>query len=92
MISLRNLNKFYNKGKSNEIHVINNTSLDFPETGLVALTGPSGCGKTTLLNVIGGLDSFHNGEIIFNDQVIKRYNPMKWDLIRNEKVGYIFKN
>jgi len=92
MISLKNLNKYYNKGKSNEIHVINNTSLDFPETGLVALTGPSGCGKTTLLNVIGGLDSFHDGEIVFNDQVIKRYNPMKWDMIRNEKVGYIFQN
>jgi len=92
MISLKNLNKYYNKGKSNEIHVINNTSLDFPETGLVALTGPSGCGKTTLLNVIGGLDSFHDGEIIFNDAVIKRYNPMKWDIIRNEKVGYIFQN
>ena len=92
MISLKNLNKYYNKGKSNEIHVINNTSLDFPETGLVALTGPSGCGKTTLLNVIGGLDSFHDGEIIFNDIAIKRYNPMKWDMIRNEKVGYIFQN
>lgn len=92
MISLKNLNKYYNKGKSNEIHVINNTSLDFPETGLVALTGPSGCGKTTLLNVIGGLDSFHDGEIVFNDQIIKRYNPMKWDMIRNEKVGYIFQN
>ena len=92
MISLKNLNKYYNKGKSNEIHVINNTSLDFPETGLVALTGPSGCGKTTLLNVIGGLDSFHDGEIIFNDIIIKRYNPMKWDIIRNDKVGYIFQN
>jgi ABC-type lipoprotein export system ATPase subunit/ABC-type antimicrobial peptide transport system permease subunit len=92
MISLKNLNKYYNKGKSNEIHVINNTSLDFPKTGLVALTGPSGCGKTTLLNVIGGLDSFHDGEIIFNDIAIKRYNPMKWDMIRNEKVGYIFQN
>lgn len=92
MISLRNLNKYYNKGKSNEIHVINNTSIDFPKTGLVALTGPSGCGKTTLLNVIGGLDSFHSGEIVFNEKVIKRYNPLNWDILRNEKVGYIFQN
>jgi len=92
MISLKNLNKYYNKGKSNEIHVINNTSIDFPKTGLVALTGPSGCGKTTLLNVIGGLDSFQSGEIVFNEQVIKRYNPLNWDILRNEKVGYIFQN
>jgi ABC-type lipoprotein export system ATPase subunit len=92
MISLKNLNKYYNKGRSNQIHVINDTSIDFPKTGLVALTGPSGCGKTTLLNVIGGLDSFYSGEITFNDQTIKRYNPMQWDMLRNEKVGYIFQN
>ena len=92
MISLKNINKYYNKGRSNEIHVINNTSLDFPETGLVALTGPSGCGKTTLLNVIGGLDSFHSGEIVFDEKPMKRYNPVEWDVLRNEKVGYIFQN
>lgn len=92
MISLRNLHKYYNKNKSNQIHVINNTTLDFPKTGLVALTGPSGCGKTTLLNVIGGLDSFHSGEIIFNDVSIRHYNPLQWDMLRNEKVGYIFQN
>lgn len=92
MISLRNLHKYYNKGKSNEIHVINDTSIDFPETGLVALTGPSGCGKTTLLNVIGGLDSFHSGEIIFDNQTLKKYKPLEWDMLRNERVGYIFQN
>ena len=92
MISLKNLNKYYNKGRSNQIHVINDTSINFPKSGLVALTGPSGCGKTTLLNVIGGLDSFYSGEITFNNQTIKRYNPMQWDMLRNEKVGYIFQN
>lgn len=92
MISLKNVNKYYNKSKSNEIHVIDNTTVDFPETGLVALTGPSGCGKTTLLNVIGGLDSFASGEIVFNNKTIRRYKPLEWDIIRNEKVGYIFQN
>ena len=27
MIKIRNLNKYYHKGKSNEIHVIDNTSV-----------------------------------------------------------------
>ena len=56
MIKLEKVNKYYNKGKKNQIHVIDNTSLELGEKGLVALLGPSGCGKTTLLNVIGGLD------------------------------------
>ncbi|MDY0023585.1 MAG: ABC transporter ATP-binding protein/permease [Candidatus Izemoplasmatales bacterium] len=92
MIRLINVNKYFNKGRNNQIHVIKNTSIDFPKTGLVALTGPSGCGKTTLLNVIGGLDGFNSGEIIFDDQTIRKYNPLKWDMLRNEKVGYIFQN
>ncbi len=92
MIRLTNINKYYNRSKSNEIHVINNTSLTFPEKGLVALTGPSGCGKTTLLNVIGGLDKFNSGSIEFDQHKIQYYSPEKWDSIRNHYIGYIFQN
>ena len=56
MIEIKGLHKFFNKGRPNEIHVINDVSLTLPEKGMVAIFGKSGCGKTTLLNVIGGLD------------------------------------
>ena len=56
MVTLQNVDKYFYRRKSNQIHVINNTSLELGDTGLTALLGPSGCGKTTLLNVIGGLD------------------------------------
>lgn len=92
MIKLRNLDKYFNKGKSNEIHVINDISLELPEKGLVVLLGPSGSGKTTLLNVLGGLDKVKSGSIEFGDQTINRYNSKVWDKIRNQKVGYIFQN
>ena len=71
MISIKNVNKYYNKGKRNQIHVINNTSIDLPDKGLVAMLGASGCGKTTLLNAIGGLDKVNNGKIYINDKLIK---------------------
>lgn len=92
MIQVKNLNKYFNYKKNNEIHAINDTTLDFPETGLVCLLGPSGCGKTTLLNVIGGLDKVDSGEIIFNDQVMRKYHASQWDEIRNRYFGYIFQN
>lgn len=92
MIKVKNLNKYFNYKKNNEIHVINDTTLDFPDTGLVCLLGPSGCGKTTLLNVIGGLDKVDRGEIIFNDQLIRKYHASQWDEIRNRYFGYIFQN
>ncbi|MBU1145042.1 MAG: ABC transporter ATP-binding protein/permease [Firmicutes bacterium] len=92
MIKLTNLDKFYNKGKLNEIHVIDHTALEFPEIGLVALTGPSGCGKTTLLNVIGGLDKFDTGKVNFDESELTSYKPLEWDILRNKYVGYIFQN
>lgn len=92
MIKVKNLDKTFNKGRQNQIHVIDNTTLEFPNTGLVAITGPSGCGKTTLLNVIGGLDRFDKGEIDFDNISITSYKPTQWDVIRNKYVGYIFQN
>lgn len=66
MIRLEKVNKYFFKGKKNQIHVIDNTDLTFDASGLVALLGPSGCGKTTLLNVIGGLDGINSGDIVIN--------------------------
>ena len=92
MIKINNLNKYFYRRKNNEIHVINDTSLTFPETGLVAILGESGSGKTTLMNVVGGLDSFESGTISYDDEVVTKYSSKVIDKIRNEKIGYIFQN
>ncbi|MGD9887009.1 MAG: ATP-binding cassette domain-containing protein [Bacilli bacterium] len=92
MISVKNLHKYFNRNKANEIHVLNNINLEFPKMGLVCLLGPSGSGKTTLMNVISGLDNVHSGEITFRDHVITKYHANEWDLIRNRYFGYIFQN
>ena len=92
MIKLNNVNKYYNKRKENENHVINNTSLELPDKGLVTLLGPSGCGKTTLLNTIGGLDRVDSGEIYIDGQLLAKKSNGKNDEIRNAYIGYIFQN
>lgn len=92
MIRLNNVNKYYNRKKSNEIHVINDTSLVLEEKGLVTFLGPSGCGKTTLLNAIGGLDKVHSGEIWLDEDKITCRSNNKKDEIRNASIGYIFQN
>ena len=92
MIRILGLNKYYNKGRRNQIHVINNTNLELPDKGLVALLGPSGCGKTTLLNAIGGLDRINKGSIYINDKKITSKFSYKVDKIRNLNIGYIFQD
>ena len=92
MIKLNKVNKWFNKYKKNKIHVINNTSLKLPDSGLVALLGPSGSGKTTLLNAIGGLDKIDSGVITVNGEKISTSNQYKVDKIRNLNIGYIFQD
>ena len=92
MIRIDRVNKYYNKGKKNQIHVINNTSIELPNKGLVVLLGPSGCGKTTLLNTIGGMDKVNKGNIYINDKKINRRTSSKIDKIRNLEIGYIFQD
>lgn len=91
MITLNQVDKYFNKHKKNEIHVINNISLSL-DKGLIAILGPSGCGKTTLLNVIGGLDKIRKGSIYINDKKISSRNTYQVDKIRNLNVGYIFQD
>jgi len=88
MISLQGLHKYFNKGKQNEIHVIDDVTLEFPEHGMCAIFGPSGCGKTTLLNVIGGLDKYAEGEVKYDESVLAGNT----DTLRNQYTGFIFQN
>lgn len=91
MIKFTNLNKYFNKGKKNEIHVVNNATLELPDTGIITFFGHSGSGKTTLLNVLGGLDTF-KGEIQYDDTTIKNYKMGQIDKWRRANVGYVFQN
>ncbi len=88
MIKLNHLEKFFNRGKQNEIHVINDVTLELPEKGMVAVFGQSGCGKTTLLSVIGGLDKPKSGKVLVCDTEMSPRNYVT----RNRDIGIIFQN
>lgn len=88
MIEIKNLDKYYSKGRLNQVHAINNVSLTLPDSGMVAIFGKSGCGKTTLLNVIGGLDRAQSGSVELDGETVSTNS----DECRNIDIGYIFQN
>lgn len=92
MIKIEKVNKYFNRRRKNEIHIINNTSLELEDKGLVAILGQSGSGKTTLLNVIGGLDKVNKGKIYINGEKITKRTSGTVDRIRNLNIGYIFQD
>ena len=88
MIEVSHLDKYYAKGSQREVHAVRDTTLQLPDTGMVALFGASGCGKTTLLNIIGGLDRADRGSVILDGA---RVLPNATET-RNCSIGYIFQN
>ena len=92
MVKLEKVNKYFNRRKPNQIHIINNTSLELEKTGLVAILGHSGSGKTTILNAIGGLDKVNKGKIFVNGKKITKRSSYVVDKIRNLNIGYIFQD
>ncbi|NLZ84872.1 MAG: ATP-binding cassette domain-containing protein, partial [Acholeplasmataceae bacterium] len=67
-------------------------NLEFRKSEFVAILGPSGCGKTTLLNLIGGLDRYTDGDIVINNKSTKEYKDADWDAYRNHSIGFVFQN
>ena len=92
MIQVSELHKYFGKGTSSTVHVLNNINLTFPEKGLVTIFGHSGSGKTTLLNILGLMDTFDSGHINWYGRVFDKYQSKVFDEIRNRDIGYIFQN
>lgn len=58
----------------------------------VAILGPSGSGKSTLLNVISGLDTVTEGEIIVDGEIITRMSDRELTEFRRRKLGFVFQS
>ena len=88
-VSLRNVSKVYNVGEK-EYRALDHVDLDIEEGKFVVILGPSGAGKSTLLNLIGGMDTPTEGEVIVNGENITGYSENKLSDFRAESVGFIF--
>ncbi|MGN0771223.1 MAG: ATP-binding cassette domain-containing protein [Christensenellales bacterium] len=91
MLQLKNIVKNYGQG-DNLVHALKGVSIDFRESEFVAVLGQSGCGKTTMLNIIGGLDRYTEGDLIINGVSTEKFKDVDWDAYRNIRIGFIFQS
>ncbi|MBQ7652756.1 MAG: ABC transporter ATP-binding protein/permease [Clostridia bacterium] len=91
MLELKNIVKYYGQG-DNRVLALNGVSLSFRKSEFVSILGPSGCGKTTLLNIIGGLDRYTDGDIRIDGVSTKRFKDKDWDVYRNHSIGFVFQS
>ncbi|MDR2529974.1 MAG: ABC transporter ATP-binding protein, partial [Oscillospiraceae bacterium] len=91
MLQLKNITKTYKAGTTT-VEALKGVNLAFRDSEFVAILGPSGCGKTTMLNILGGLDRYTDGDLVINGRSTKDYNDRDWDNYRNRRVGFVFQN
>lgn len=74
------------------VHALKGVSLRIEDGEFTAVAGPSGSGKTTLLNLTGCLDSITSGRIFIDGQDISGMNGRQKNVLRQEKIGFIFQS
>lgn len=91
MLELKSITKDYILSDT-KVNALKGISVDFREHEFVAILGPSGCGKTTLLNIVGGLDSYTDGDLVIDGISTKEFKSRDWDTYRNQRIGFVFQN
>ena len=91
MLELKHIRKDYPAG-TDTVHALKGIDLSFRESEFVSILGPSGCGKTTMLNIIGGLDGYTDGDLIINGKSTKEFKDRDWDSYRNHSIGFVFQS
>ena len=91
LLKLTNITKQYVTGGST-VDALRGVSIEFRKSEFVSILGQSGCGKTTLLNIIGGLDRYTDGDLIINGKSTKTFADSDWDSYRNHSIGFVFQS
>ena len=89
LIHIEHIMKIYNPGE-NEVHALDDVSLDIQTGEFVAIIGQSGSGKSTLMNMLGCLDTPTSGTYILSGKDVSHLSDNELSDIRNQQIGFIF--
>lgn len=90
MISVKNLKKFYDN--IHNIYILNNLNLIVEDGEFLGIMGASGSGKSTLLRILGGMESFSDGEVKIEGQNLLSMKEQEKELYRQQVFSYIFQD
>ncbi len=91
LLELKDVGKIY-VSESNVTVGIRGVNLAFDKGEFVAVTGKSGSGKSTLLNVISGMDSYEEGELLIEEMPTSHYLEPDWEKYREEYISFVFQD
>ncbi len=89
-IELKNVEKYYNRGRPNQVHALKKIDLGIRDNEAVCIHGPSGSGKSTLLSILGGIVGPTSGSAVVDGRKLSRLPDRFLTLFRREHIGFIF--
>ncbi|EOI6974220.1 ATP-binding cassette domain-containing protein [Listeria monocytogenes] len=89
MLEVKHLKKSYKLGKRNETPVLKDINVAIQDGEFAAIIGKSGSGKSTLLNIISGLDTDYEGEVLYNGEDLQ---DIDLDAYHFNHIGFIFQS
>lgn len=88
-IEMKNSYKRYKSGQS-EIIANNDISFEIEKGELAIILGSSGAGKSTVLNILGGMDTNNEGNVLIDGKDISTFNDKQLTNYRRNDVGFVF--
>ena len=88
-IEVRHESKRYQMGETT-IFANNDLTFDVEQGKLTVILGPSGAGKSTVLNILGGMDTPSDGQVIIDGTDIAKFSERELTTYRRNDVGFIF--
>lgn len=88
-IEVINESKIYQSGQE-KIYANDQVNFEIEKGELAVILGSSGAGKSTVLNILGGMDTNDEGEVIIDKEKISNFSNKELITYRRYAVGFVF--
>ena len=88
-VEFKNVGKTYHMGEV-DIEALKDVNFTIDKGEFCVVVGASGAGKTTILNILGGMDSLSEGQVMLDGEEISAYNNKRLTTYRRHDIGFVF--